>query len=106
MGVYIKGMKMPKGCHATTHRYICPYWLRCKVYRKYLEKTGNVAINKRLDGCPLVEIAEPHGRLVDAEVVKDKWVWLWPSIEHFLPQEKAVRLSRIDDVPTIIESEE
>lgn len=70
MGVYIKGMKMPKGCHEAPHGYVCPYLLYCKVNREYVEKTGKAAINKRLDGCPLVEVTEPHGRLVDYEEIE------------------------------------
>ena len=99
MGVYIKGMKMPKGCHETPHGYICPYLLLCKVNRAYVEKTGRAAINKRLDGCPLVEVAEPHGRLVDVNTAyQDTMIYG----EKF---RKSV-LKIIDDLDTVIESEE
>ena len=58
MGVYIKGMKMPKAC------WECPLmdgeYGDCKV--------GGVGMYEDyMQNCPLVEIAEPHGRLIDAD---------------------------------------
>lgn len=69
MGVYIKGMEMPKNCNeckfgtwSNLHQTAC-----CKRHdfdpcfkdhsREYMEK--------RADFCPLVEIPEPYGTLVD-----------------------------------------
>lgn len=49
MGVYIKGMDMPKNCG------------ECFV--------GNRAICSK--HCPLTEVPEPHGRLIDADALAD-----------------------------------
>ena len=60
MGVYIKGMDMPKGC------YECPLmdgeYGNCKV-----GATG--LYDPYMEDCPLTEVPEPHGRLVDADVL-------------------------------------
>ena len=75
MGIYIKGMEMPKNCNeckfstwSNLHQTAA-----CKRHdfdpcfkyhsREYMEK--------RADFCPLVEISEPHGRLIDEENVID-----------------------------------
>ena len=52
MGVYIKGMEMPERCGQCFLRVG-----NCK-QRTYMER--------RPKDCPLVEIKEPHGRLIDA----------------------------------------
>lgn len=66
MGVYIKGMEMPKGCedcpffHKSDYSYkICNF--PSKARRIYYGET------KRQDFCPLTEVPEPHGRLVDMD---------------------------------------
>ncbi len=52
MGVYIKGMKMPRYC------YECKVWFQC-----FEEKPP---FNMIKSVCPLIEVKEPHGRLIDA----------------------------------------
>ena len=67
MSILIKGMKMPKGC------YYCPL-----VQHLSSACYANVRIDrddwyrKRADGCPLVELPEKHGRLIDERVAYDK----------------------------------
>ena len=68
MGLYIKGMEVPKDCG------------RCFV--------GDRTICA--NGCPLVTVKEPHGRLIDAE-----------PLEHRSPKLKALILQQ----PTVIEAE-
>ena len=70
MGVYIKGMEMPKCCaecdaeghyenyNGDEYGFFCPFG-----YKAYTEKTRDA---KRLDNCPLVPVTE-HGRLIDAD---------------------------------------
>ena len=58
MGTYIKGFKPQDGL----------YVIKDGVIRKYKEKGGTVRPYE------LVEVKEPHGRLIDAdEIVKDLW---------------------------------
>lgn len=62
MGLYIKGMEMPSKCIR------CPVnvYGRCLVNDdKDVSKATADAVRDK--DCPLVEIAEPHGRLIDGD---------------------------------------
>ena len=76
MNIYIKGMDMPKDCG------------ECFV--------GNRTICSK--HCPLAEVKEPHGRLVDADMAYQETMVYG---EHF---RKSV-LKVISNLPTVIESE-
>ena len=82
MSVIIKGMQMPKSCME------CPMFsgAGCKATMTMFNELTNVAV--RVKGCPLVELPEKHGRLVDADKLK-----------------KHITVT-IDTAPTIIEAEE
>lgn len=67
MSVIIKGMKMPKSCDSCdliqfddeeleAHCPLSPYYRWCGTPPDY-----------RPEGCPLVEVPTPHGRLIDAD---------------------------------------
>ena len=69
MGVYIKGMEMPKSCE------FCP----CKTADAFgglgCQATGYIPLRKvnqnRPEWCPLVPVP-PHGRLVDLDEIDEK----------------------------------
>ena len=73
MGVYIKGMEMPKSCaeckaeghyensYGDEYGFFCPFG-----YKAYTRETREL---KRLDDCPLVSIP-PHGRCIDADALE------------------------------------
>ena len=65
MGVYIKGMEMPNNCMA------CPLFSGngCRATKTLFAAITNVA--SRVDSCPLTEVHEPHGRLIDADALAD-----------------------------------
>lgn len=56
MGVYIKGLELPKGC------YECPL-----MDGEYGDcKAGATGLyDPYMEDCPLIEVLEPHGRLID-----------------------------------------
>jgi hypothetical protein len=56
MGIYIKGMTKPKSCN------------ECPIALWSLPKGCNLEIGI----CPIVEVAEPHGKLIDADVCKQR----------------------------------
>lgn len=66
MSVLIRGMKMPASCYdcdlcfesMDSERNV--YWT-CPVLNMDVEKY------ERMEDCPLVEVPEPHGRLIDAD---------------------------------------
>ena len=88
MGVYIKDMEMPESCAECG--YELAYMVQCKYWTE-----------RESDGCPLVKVPEPHGRLIDAgELVKccreeDEMFGDW-----------VVDVGRIHNAPTVIEAEE
>ena len=99
MGVYIKGMKMPKNC------------LKCEI-RSYDANAGEeycpfsqiVCLSIGIqDNCPLVEVPEPHGRLIDAEKLKNEYPhdtdWDYPVNTNCYVCES------IDNASTVIEAE-
>lgn len=103
MGVYIKGMEMPKSCDECRIMMFedtnCVPELFCGcpiVFKAHPQGVGH-----RPDYCPLVEVPTPHGRLIDAEALMEK------KNTHIdvLADWRYVRVSTIEDAPTIIESE-
>lgn len=84
MGVYIKGMKMPENCLECINSGFrtaigCTEWT---------EICAGLRENHRAISCRLTEVAEPHGRLIDAGK-------LFRDIEW----------DDIDNAPTVIEAE-
>lgn len=108
MSVLIKDMKMPISCIE------CPCSLNlffCKVYGgKPVTDASSLTINgttinvKRPDWCPLGELPEYHGRLIDADVVTNKY-GKWYTEEG--PEEGFIGTIKdiINLVPTVIRAE-
>lgn len=79
MGIYIKGMAMPKNCEEcrmadASHVFVDGF---CHAAYKWLDdpwfdwpeyEEGDIDTSKPLN-CPLIEIPEPHGRLIDADTL-------------------------------------
>ena len=66
MSVLIKGMKMPKNCCYCAlgiYEYPCNF-----TNQEHLWEDG------RPPDCPLIEVPTPHGRLIDADSLKKKWL--------------------------------
>ena len=98
MSVIIKGMKMPKSCDSCdliqfddeeleAHCPLSPYYRWCGTPPDY-----------RPEGCPLVEIPTPHGRLIDADEI-EKCVHEWYDVGEY------VFADTIRNADTIIEAE-
>lgn len=94
MGVYIKGMEMPKSCWGCD---IGPAFSldskHCPFYEMEGQEQENYQ-NKIADGCP-ISYVPPHGRLIDADALTfedDYYGW----------RDKKV----VEAAPTIIEAEE
>ena len=104
MSILIEGIKMPKYCG------------NCKLFGEYgcaiIGAVGYALTErKRPDDCPLVELPEQHGRLIDADALTKmcremqsiewnnnaapySWAYAYESFEN-----------DIDEAPTIIEAE-
>ena len=72
MSLIIKGMKMPKSCDSCdliqfddegleAHCPLSPYYRWCGTPPDY-----------RPEGCQLVEVPTPHGRLIDTDILRNK----------------------------------
>jgi hypothetical protein len=92
MSILIKGMEMPEKCGSCDLFHVeSP--MHCTVVKGH-KTVGAPYGMPRPDWCPLVEIPEPHGRLIDADRVTAE------SIKG-----TGKRLLAIDTAPTVIEAE-
>ena len=106
MGIYIRGMEMPKGCafcrigKRNGKKMVCP------LCDEEWDVHDPMSADHRLDNCPLVPVP-PHGRLGDLdalyEVVKKRtrnWAGGWNDIMCALTGDD------IKNAPTIIPAEQ
>ena len=73
MGVYIKGMRIPENCIKCPMQFggMC-YVMPAEVDESRVAPTVEAPQKQgKPTWCPLVEVPEPHGRLVDESNVKD-----------------------------------
>ena len=63
MGVYIKNLEMPKSCKQCIERGLRSAF-RCLEWQHVSVENSNVL---RAESCPLAEIPEKHGTLIDKE---------------------------------------
>ena len=64
MGVYNKEMKIPESCK------VCPFVEDCEHTKPKGRITRNgIIVELEKDDCPLVEVPEPHGRLIDIDFI-------------------------------------
>lgn len=66
MSIYIKGMEMPKDCTECTLSYFDKFgYPHCSITRLI------ISYGKTKDDCPLIEVPESHGRLIDGDKLFD-----------------------------------
>jgi len=108
MSVLIRGMEMPNECRNC----------RMSVYHGNTGKTWctpadailadgykPVPFDGRPDWCPLVELPEHHGDLIDADELKEHLYQCETNGRPLHVMELQERLACIDEAPTIIEAE-
>lgn len=113
MGVYIKGMEMPKEgtCNNCPLKHYIKETDTWFCHAKYIEDEGVLVYSTltavdgygneiRPNDCPLVEIPVPHGRLVDADDVESRMIPLSFSVQKWISE---VELS---NCRTVIEGSE
>jgi len=110
MSVLIKGMEKPKNCEGCNFAE----WMNGTIYCHCIRYATVISeMEQLLSLCPLVEVPTPHGRLIDADKIQNemycksfetddgrqKWdSGLWIRYKVFEES--------INNVPTVIESEE
>lgn len=112
MAIYIKGMEMPKDCQYCP----CCKWkhngdgiLGCLAKNNYFTEM-ELCHEGKPSWCPLTEIPEPHGRLIDADEVG--WAKYNPDAGYLTQYQQGWNdgvdrtLREIDGTPTIIEGSE
>jgi len=72
VGVYIKGMKMPKSCAFCRLKSRNGKKMLCPLCNEEWDMRDPMSAYHRLDGCPLIPVP-PHGRLIieDGEIVAE-----------------------------------
>ena len=110
MSVLIQGMEMPKNCN------------ECDLSKRLHSSMGDIIDCKRIGtvgsafndpymilivrhpNCPLVEIKEPHGRLIDADALKAQYKYGEADSEDEKVWMMNIRRA-IANAPTVIEAE-
>lgn len=95
MGLYID-MEMPQNCQS------CNFYngLGCEATGRMFSLLYNVAT--RRSDCPLIEVSEPHGRLIDADAVFDNLerTWWYDNADREIAEDLVL------DAPTVIPASE
>ncbi len=107
MSVLIKGMQMPKNCAE------CPVALSGKYCRINQTYTTYIELPIRPDHCPLIELPEHHGDLIDRDTIEKAVLkWMPPDPcgreEKEFPFETDICVSmmmEIEEQDTVIEAE-
>ena len=101
MSVLIKGMEMPKSCEdcdlCTSDGY-CIATGGDSLWDALPEGAEYFPTGWKYEGCPVIEVPAPHGRLIDADALDYK---LGASDRDIY-----VRCTLEEDAPTVIEAEE
>ena len=104
MSVLIKGMQIPENCDvclfsdwSNLHQTSC---CKLKEYEPGFQDYSIAYMTQRSNICPLVELPEHHGRLIDADDVKSRMIPLSFSVQNWIGE---VELS---NCRTVIEAEE
>lgn len=117
MGVYIKGMEMPQGCfYCICNKHLDPDTDMCILTRDAFDSTFRVVEHRR-DNCPLIEVPDPHGRLIDADALhklfEDQWHYLQVLDWNENPTAEAMQSginwcinTMHDDAPAVIPASE
>ena len=112
MSVLIKGMRMPETCDdCQFHRYHSHYEYVCVATPLFYPMNLANSKNIRKDWCPLVELPEKHGRLINADALMDIFADRLAKVSVRYGIDSAVAgafsgaMKLLDVQPTVIESE-
>lgn len=126
MSVLIKGMKMPKDCHecrfcsgymtgqARILGYVCLASLKKEDSVRGRRKLEELCTESIPDWCPLVELPEKHGNLIDRDDLKREYRMGndcndcetdWKSCQYDIVYSKMDFCGWLDDTPVVIEAE-
>ena len=98
MGIYVKGMTVPKNCCD------CPCFNDFGYYFCNLDDERRDVYDDRPEWCPLVEIPTPHGRLIDADALVPDVCHDWEDSWYLKSDDYSEKCIR--NAPTVIEAED
>lgn len=87
MSILIKGMKMPKSCINCSVK-ADPDNRMCLMDGHIFEETLGKLLYRRDENCPLVEIP-PHGRLIDADKIPERFAEVRDLAPTIIPSEES-----------------
>ena len=104
MGIYIKGLKAPASCCKCRMGRWSNYYqhYRCEVCDKEVAKFASAYNTSKPDWCPVAEVQEPHGDLIDRDALEADICPDWNGL--YVP-DNAYSEKLIRNAPTIIEAE-
>lgn len=112
MSVVVRGMEMPENCLKCPMQFGGWCYVSPPEIDERVAPTVDEAVEKgKPDWCPLVEVPEKHGRLIDADAlirfVEDRYEITWESdcYEGGIKDACSDILEKIDTMPTVIEAE-
>ena len=97
MGVYIKGMEMPKSCYKCPLRRRNGIEIVCPIAHESFSVADTNILEYRLGNCPLIPVPE-HGDLIDRATLRAE------VKKHATPSDAWV-FSLIRTAPTIVEAD-
>ena len=97
MSVLIRGMQIQDNCKECRMR--TDYDFCSAMPKEFCGYTNDI---RRPDWCPLVELPEKHGRLIDADELKIAF----PRCDNNMDIKIASVRATVNHMPTIIEAEE
>ena len=104
MSVVVRGMKMPTSCSECA---FCGYYGKgdhlCDITGK--DVVYELSLENRLDDCPLVELPEGHGRLIDSSAIGLTDFEIVMCDGNY-KEALTMLLKKIERAPTVIEAEE
>ena len=108
MGVFIKGMEMPQKC-GQCKLFHAEHPMYCTASEGH-RTVGAPYGMPRPDWCPLTEVKEPHGRLIDADEPMTKISTMMQESDYQHEGENWIvglimARDAIDEAPTVIEAE-
>lgn len=119
MSVLYKGLKMPKSCSVCREIYYVPdsvkgTSVRCGIDNKLIHQYSKTVYDiesgfpyktNRPDWCPLGDVPDPHGRLIDADALHFSRIRIAHNDGTIGGYNAVVMSAEIKDAPTIIEAE-
>lgn len=108
MSIVVRGIKMPSSCEdckwCGEHFFTGDYM--CKIKYDFLDE--NKISKERPDWCPLIELPEHHGDLIDRKDVLDacEFIGERPTVDNPYSENYACRSEIIENIPAVIEQED